>query len=302
MVDIVLVNWNSGNFLRKCLDSVFSTNNLQIIHRIFIIDNNSADGSAGDLPASEKIVVVQNTENLGFSKACNQGFRLCTAAFVLLLNPDTMLFESTLSDCANFLQQNEDVDILGCSLLDDDGKISKSCSRFPTPLTLFYDATGLSKISPRLFKPATVMTDWDHSESRPVDQVMGAFMFMRTGIFQKNGYFDERFFVYYEELDFSKRLAEIGGKSYYHSGIKAIHSGEGTTTGVKAFRLFLNLKSRLQYAKKHFSYGGYVLVCIGTFVPEPFLRMLQLIIKGNVRDAGNVIKGYWLLIRSLPIK
>ena len=131
---------------------------------------------------------------------------------------------------------------------------------------------GLSKIAPKIFHPGVLMTDWDHKESRKVDQVMGAFMFMRNSIFEKLGYFDERFFVYYEELDFSKRLAQLGGTSFYNSDIKAIHIGGGTTNNVKTFRLFLNLSSRLQYAKKHFSFGGYSFVWFCTFFIESFYQ------------------------------
>jgi Predicted glycosyltransferases len=298
MIDIVIVNWNSGGFLGKCIHSILSDKNIGVVSKIFIIDNNTTDTSLDNLPVNDRIILVRNTENVGFSRACNQGFKLCSAPFVLLLNPDTQLFETTLTDCIDFMNKREDVDVLGCQLFQDDGKIAKSCARFPSPLTMFFDASGLSKISPRIFKPASLMTDWDHTESRFVDQVIGAFMFMRSSIFKKTGYFDERFFVYFEELDFSKRLAELGGKSYYNTTIKAIHSENGTTMSVKGFRLFLYLKSRLQYAKKHFGYAGYFLVWSSTIFIEPFSRTLLLLITGNPGEVRNVFQGYRLLIRS----
>jgi len=298
MIDIVIVNWNSGGFLGKCIHSILSDKNIGVVSKIFIIDNNTTDTSLDNLPVNDRIILVRNTENVGFSRACNQGFKLCSAPFVLLLNPDTQLFETTLTDCIDFMNKREDVDVLGCQLFQDDGKIAKSCARFPSPLTMFFDASGLSKISPRIFKPASLMTDWDHTESRFVDQVIGAFMFMRSSIFKKTGYFDERFFVYFEELDFSKRLAELGGKSYYNTTIKAIHSENGTTMSVKGFRLFLYLKSRLQYAKKHFGYAGYFLVWSSTIFIEPFSRTLLLLITGNPGEVRNVFQGYRLLIKS----
>lgn len=302
MIDIVIVNWNSGHYLATCVRSILTEKNIEIVNRIIIIDNNTTDQSLDNIPTHAKISLVRNTENLGFSKACNQGFRLCTAPFVLLLNPDTQLFDTTLSDCRIYMEQHEEVDVLGCQLLLDDGTIAKSCARFPSPKTIFFDATGLSKISPRIFKPASLMTDWDHHESRFVDQVIGAFMFMRISIFDKAGYFDERFFVYFEELDFSKRINLLGGKSYYNTAIKAIHSENGTTAGVKGFRLFLYLKSRLQYAGKHFSYIGYLLVWVSTFLIEPFSRIFFLLLMGKNKDIKDVLKGYKLLIRSLPVR
>ncbi len=298
MVDVVIVNWNSGEMLLQCINTLLLPSNLAQLNKVFIIDNNSADNSIALLPPNDKIVILRNQQNLGFSKACNQGFKLANAPFVLLLNPDTRLFDTTLSDCIQFMQSNIDVDIAGCKLLNEDGSTAISCARFPTVLHMCYDSIGLAKIAPRIFTPSNLMTDWNHSESRFVDQVMGAFMFIRKEVFQKLGYFDERFFVYFEELDFSKRLAELGGKSYYTHSAKAYHVGGGTTHRVKAFRLYLNLKSRLQYAKKHFSFLGYMLVAFCTFFIEPFSRLLFLMIKGDFIGIGQLLQAYKKLVLS----
>lgn len=298
MVDIVIVNWNSSDYLEKCIYSIFYTNNQNYVNRVFIIDNNSQDSSIDKIINNDKIIIIRNTENIGFSKACNQGFKLCLSSYVLLLNPDTQLLNTTLRDCIDFMQAKNDVDILGCQLLDDKGDITFSCSRFPTPIGIFFYSSGLSKLAPLIFKSGIIMLDWDHKKSRHVDQVMGAFMFMHLSIFEKIGYFDEQFFVYYEEVDFSKRVMEYGGKSYYNAKIRAIHSGEGTTKTVKGFRLFLNLQSRLKYAKKHFSTTGYLLVWFTTFFIEPFSRIILLLIRGNFRDIKETFKGYTLLLKS----
>ena len=302
MIDIVIVNWNSDFYLEKCVNSIFNTSDNILINKVFIIDNNSSDNSLIRIPHYPKVTVIKNKENIGFSRACNQGFRLCSANYVLLLNPDTQLFESTLGDCHKFMTNNQDIDVLGCQLLTDDGEIAKSCARFPSPKRFFFDAVGLSKVSPALFKPATLMTDWDHKESRVVDQVMGAFMFMHFSVIEKAGYFDERFFVYFEELDFSKRVSELGGKSYYNSIIKTIHSENGTTKKVKGFRLFLILRSRLFYAKKHFSSSGYALVWASTFFIEPFSRVFQLLLQCKPNEIRDVLQGFSLLIRSQSVK
>jgi len=302
MLDIVIVNWNGGVLLQNCISSIISNDHKNLVSTIIIVDNHSADESIRTLPASEKIFVLNNYENLGFAKACNQGFKLCKSSFVLLLNPDTRLFQSTLMDCVDFMNNHPDIDILGSQLLEDDGQISKSCARFPTPLRMCFDAIGLSKIAPGIFTPASLMTDWNHKESRFVDQVMGAFMFMRIDIFDKIGFFDERFFVYYEELDFSYRLAKVGGMTFYNANIKAIHTGMGTTERVKAFRLFLNLRSRLQYAKKHFSKMGYILVYISTFSIEFISRFFYLLLSGKGKEIKDLVKGYRLLVRNnLPV-
>jgi GT2 family glycosyltransferase len=296
MTDIVIVNWNSGILADEAVQSIYNSANYHLVKNIFVVDNNSEDGSADRITPNTKLQIIRNTSNEGFAKACNKGFELCKAEFTLLLNPDARLMENTLEACTTFMAKNNNVDILGCRLIDDNNNTMPSCSRFPTALRFFFDATGLSKIAPSIFKPATIMTDWKHDESRYVDQVMGAFMFMRTKVFEKIGYFDERFFVYFEELDFSLRLKKHGGCTYYNKNITAFHKGEGTTQSVKAFRLYLNLNSRLKFAHKHFALSGYLIVWLSTFLIEPFSRAIFLLLQGRINEIAPLCKGYYLLI------
>ena len=296
MTDIVIVNWNSGDYLNQCINSIFVKENISLIGTIIVIDNNSFDSSLNKILSNDKIRIIKNNKNLGFARACNQGFRACTSKYVLLLNPDAQLKKNTLSDCDNFLELHSEIDILGCQLLNEFGSITASCSRFPSPKGFLIDAIGLSKLFPGYFKPGILMTDWNHKESRFVDQLMGAFMFMRRSIFEKVGYFDERFFVYFEEVDFSIRLKYLGGKSYFNSYINATHIGEGTTKSVKAYRLFLSLQSRMLYAKKHFTRMGILMTWITTFLIEPLSRIIFLFLQGKFREIASVIKGYFMLI------
>ena len=295
MVDIVIVNWNSGSYLQKCVQSIFNGINENFVQKVFIIDNNSSDASLQNILSNDKIEIIYNKINLGFAKACNQGFKRSTSEYVLLLNPDVQLFEQTILQCVSLMDQRNDIDILGCQLLNDENAIAFSCSRFPSVGGIFRDSSGLSRIAPRFFKPGIIMTEWNHKESKFVEQVMGAFMFMRRAVFEKVGLFDERFFVYFEEVDFSKRLSKAGGKTFFSSEIKAIHSGEGTTGSVKGFRLFLNLKSRLQYAKKHFNSFGYASVWLTTFFVEPISRSFFLITSGRAKELKDLWEGYKLL-------
>lgn len=296
MIDIIIVNWNSGDYLQKCIKSIFVNRDTAIVNKVVIVDNNSSDNSLSLILQDPKIEVIKNKENKGFAKACNQGYGVSTAPYILFLNPDAQLFSDTLSRCLDFIHLHNDIDVLGCQLVDDDGNITHSCARFPTPFTIFNDASGLSKIAPKIFKPATLMTDWDHKESRYVDQIIGAFMFMQKDIFKKVGLFDERFFVYFEELDFSLRLSKVGGKSYYNADIKAVHSEGGVTSKVKAFRLFLILQSRLLYAKKHFSIVGYWFVMAATLLVEPLSRFIFLLLKGRFDEIKDLLKAFKLLL------
>lgn len=298
MIDIVIINWNSGNLLRVCIDSIIHNKNIIYVRNIFVLDNNSCDNSIALIPTHNKVKIIKNNQNLGFAKAANQGFHKCTEEYILLLNPDTKLFNDTLCKCYQFMEQNKQIDILGCQLLNNDGSIAPSCSRFPTPIRFLTDAMGLAKLFPKLFKPALIMEDWDHKTSRFVDQIMGAFMFLRRDLFEKVGYFDERFFVYFEELDFSKRFSELGGRSFFNSDIKIIHSGAGTTQSVKSYRLFLNLSSRLKYGKKHFSFIGYCILWISTTLIEPVPRIILGWWRYGSQEVKEILNGYRLLFRK----
>jgi N-acetylglucosaminyl-diphospho-decaprenol L-rhamnosyltransferase len=131
---------------------------------------------------------------------------------------------------------------------------------------------------------------------------MGAFMLIRAETFKRIGYFDERFFVYFEELDFSKRLAEAGGKTFYNYEITAIHSGGGTTQNVKAFRLALSLHSRLKYSKKHFNELQHFFISFCTLIIEPLTRVLFFVVKLNFKGIKEVVEGYKLLYKELKAR
>lgn len=300
-IDIVVVNWNAGDLLKRCLESVLAGEAQHLLHTIVLVDNASSDDSLSRVPADNRIKVIRNEVNKGFAFACNQGIEICNSEYVVMVNPDVVLERNTLRLSYEFMQANTNVDVMGCRQVDDNQKIQPSCSRFPTPGRFWNDALGLSKLLPGMFKPASLMTDWDHRSSGFVDQIIGSYMFIRRKALEKTGHFDTRFFVYYEELDLSKRLAEAGGKSYYNSDIQLVHSCNGTTEKVKAFRLFLSLNSRMLYSQKHFSRAGRVSTYIATMFAEPVSRLVFSFFKGGLEDASNTLAGYkmtwkkWLL-------
>lgn len=291
-IDIVIVNWNAGELIAKCVESLLRSEHGNILSNIIIVDNASTDQSLAMVPKDGKVKWVLNRQNHGFGAACNQGIELAKADFVVMVNPDVEVFPETLSQCLAFMHKNPSVDILGGMQLNEENQIAPSCSRFPKPFFFLYDALGLSKLLPKVFKPATVMTDFDHKTSRMVDQIMGSFMFIRRSVFEKIGTFDPRFFVYFEELDLSKRLAESGGRSYYNHEIKLVHHGGGTTQSVKGFRLYLSLNSRLAYSKKHFSRAGHIFTSMVTNLVEPLTRCAFLLLKGRIPEIKETINAY----------
>ncbi len=290
--DVVIVNWNSGEYLEKCIRSIFKSKNIEELGQIIVIDNGSTDTSLETIEQSDKLKIVHNNVNKGFAAACNQGITLSQSDYVVMMNPDVEVYVDTLSESIQFMSQNQHIDIMGCMQVNETGMTVPSCARFPTPINFFYDSSGLSKLFPKLFLPATLMTDWDHKNSKIVDQIIGSYMFIRKRSLEKTGLFDEQFFVYYEELDLSKRLRNIGGISYYNHLIRVLHYGGGTTDKVKGYRLFLSLNSRLLYAKKHFTNFGYFITTISTYLIEPFTRIGFVLFKGKPDEIPEIYKGY----------
>lgn len=140
------------------------------------------------------------------------------------------------------------------------------------------------------------MSEWDHSASRRVDQVIGAYFLIRRSLFEAQRGFDERFFVYFEEVDLAYRCAEAGWQSWYLATAQAFHAGGGASDQVKAHRLFYGLRSRLQYAAKHFSIGGRIGVQMATWLLEPFARGARAVARFDYEGLREIIRAYsWLL-------
>lgn len=293
--DIIIINWNSGDFLNNCVSSINRRRSNTLIPEIYIIDNASTDNSLDSIESANNIHIRKNKSNLGFAAACNQGIKESSSKYILFLNPDTELLENTLNDSIAFMENHSDIDVLGIKHVDRHGNTKKNCSRFPKLKNYFYDIVGLSKVCPSIFNPATIMTDWDHETSKFVDQVMGAFMITRRSSIDAFGNFDEHFFVYYEDLDFAHRVVDGGGKTYYLSDLEVYHHGGGTTSSFKDIRLFYSLRSRLLYCSKYFSKRHYASLLFLTVLVEPIARVIFLVIEMKLNEIADVLWGYKML-------
>ena len=295
-VHVVIVNWNSGAQLRECLQSFAAVADDDVAARVTVIDNASTDGSSEGLEASVPLAVVRNADNRGFGAACNQGAAGSEADFLLFLNPDTRLMPGSFAEPVRYLRahENKRVGIVGIQLVDADGRVARNTARAPTAWSMVGNSVGFDRLAPRLFPPHFV-TEWAHDQTRTVDQVMGAFFLVRRSLFEALGGFDERFFVYYEDLDFSVRARAQGWQSVYLSTAQAFHRGQGTTEGATARRTFYFCRSRILYARKHFGALGALAVTLATLALEPLARLAAA-----PRSAGDTLRAFAMLWRDLP--
>ncbi len=299
---IIVVNWNAGEQLRDCIDSISQAKQEGFfLSKVVVVDNSSKDDSLfgiGELGVP--VSVIRNKKNLGFAVACNQGASDSTEDYLLFLNPDMRLFESSLAEPIAYMQrqENTDVGVAGIQLVDENARVARSCSRFPSLGIFLAQSLGINRL-PRLRYLTQSMAEWAHDDTQPVDQVIGAFFLIRRSIFESLGGFDQRFFVYFEEVDLSYRASKLGFLSVYLTETQAFHVGGGTSSKVKAHRLFYSLRSRLLYGFKHFTPLQAWLLLLITIILEPCSRVLFALAKGSRRDACHTLKGYWMLLRDM---
>ena len=303
-LDIVVVNWNSGDDLRACLGSIPGALDTAFeLRRVIVVDNASRDGSADGLGGVEELglplLVIRNADNRGFGAACNQGARAGDAEHVLFLNPDARLLPGSLAIPLAHLARPEaaGVGALGVGLAGEDGRTARSCARCPRPATFLWCAAGLDRLFPRL---GYRMAEWDHASTRDVEHVMGAFYLARRRAFEAVSGFDERFFVYFEDLDLSRRLARAGWRIRYLAEARAYHRGGGTARLARARALSYFLRGRLRYARKHHGRAGWALALCATLCVEPWSRALGALAAGRPRDLGAVLGAYALLLVPEP--
>lgn len=299
-LDLVLVNWNAGGLLYEALASVAAAQQGGVrLNRVVVVDNASTDGSLDGLESLPlPLTILRNGTNRGFAAACNQGAAGSRADYLLFLNPDVRLRDDTLARAMAFMEK-EQPGVLGVQLLDETGRVHRSCARFPTPGGLLAATCGLDRLAPHRFPPH-FMTEWDHGETRAVDQVMGAFFLTPRPLFEALGGFDERFFVYFEEVDYALRARQAGWPTVYLAEAQAYHTGAGTTAQVRARRLFYFLRSRLHYGFKHFGPLGGAAHAVATLTVEPLARLLWATRRRSSSELKEIVVAYALLLRDLP--
>jgi GT2 family glycosyltransferase len=254
-LSVVIVNYNVVFFLEQCLNSVFAASkNLNV--QIFVVDNNSVDGSINMLKENfSSVILIENKENVGFSKANNQAIKRANSPYVLLLNPDTVIEEDTFDKCIDFMNSKTDCGGLGLRMLDGKGNFLPESKRgFPSPSVAFYKIFGLSFLFPKSQKYGRYHLGFlSEFEVNEVDVLSGAFMLLRTETLEKIGLLDEQFFMYGEDIDLSYRIKLGGYKNYYFPETKIIHYKGESTKKSSVNYVFVFYKAMILFAKKHFS-------------------------------------------------
>jgi GT2 family glycosyltransferase len=301
LLSVIIVNYNVKYFLEQCLSSVLKASE-NISSEIFVVDNNSTDGSKSFF--SNRFAGIDftwNDANIGFSRANNIAVKKATGKYILFLNPDTIVPEDCFEKCIAFLESHADAGALGIKMLNGSGIFLKESKRaFPSPLTYFYKLSGLSHLFPHSKKFSRYhLGHLDENTDHDVDVLAGAFMMVPRAILEKVGSFDEDFFMYGEDIDLSYRIRQAGYKNFYFAGSDIIHfKGESTRKGgLNYVRLFY--KAMSIFAKKHYGHRAVFfnfLIQLGIVVRAIFSAVKRFIqwVGMPVIDGAIILLSFWI--------
>jgi N-acetylglucosaminyl-diphospho-decaprenol L-rhamnosyltransferase len=261
--DVVVVCWNDKDKITVALDSVFALPEVRDdpgLVNVVVSDNGSTDGSRAFLLEryGDRLQVVENGENLGFAAACNRAFAATSADYVFLLNPDAELKPGALAAIVAFMDAHPRCGIAGSRIYNYDGSVQQSVGEFDTWGGAFLRSSAWGEWPPfARFANGASLRGWKYDTERRVDLAIGAALAIRRSLIAEIGAFDERFFLYHEEVDFARRAADAGWETWFVPGSEAVHEGQGSAKGQYSVEA-RKQRSRRKYWIKHHGYVWYL--------------------------------------------
>ncbi|MBV8689792.1 MAG: glycosyltransferase family 2 protein [Candidatus Eremiobacteraeota bacterium] len=254
-VDVIIVNWNDAASLMAALESVFALPEVKAnpsFANVVVSDNGSTDGSIAQLRQKygDRVQIVENGRNLGFAAGVNRAAERTGSRYIFLLNPDATVKADALRNLVAFMEAHPQCAVAGPKIFESDGSIAESCGEFDTWVGAFLRSSAWGDLPPlKRFANGAALRRWDYSNERRVDLVIGAALMLRRSVFEALGGFDERFFMYHEEVDLAKRVHAAGYEAWFVPTAEATHSGQGSSGGhgVESYKQ----RSRRKYWIKH---------------------------------------------------
>ncbi len=285
-VSIILVSYNTKDLTRDCLKSVYEKTQ-GVEFEIFVVDNNSYDGSAEMIEQEfPDVRLIRNSENKGFGAANNIAIRQCNAKYIFCLNTDTVLLNNAVKIFFDFMENSENSNVGACGgqLFDKDMNANYSVNRFIGTDRILFSMFGLKYLFPKYYKKKYALNILEqYNTITEVDAICGADLFLRKSVIDEVGMFDEDYFMYFEETDLCKRIQQAGYLVMFLPEVKIIHYAGGST--VKKKININHLKSILLYYKKNVSIFSYMLLKILLLLSY----FLKLLLKKDL-DAKKVLE------------
>jgi len=259
-LSIVIVNWNTRTVLKNCLASIYQ-HSPKYSYEVIVVDNASEDESVSMIKELfQEVLVKQNSTNLGFAQACNQGIAISKGLYILLINPDILIINDSINNLLMFAESHKNAHILGCRILGPDKKLQQSCFMFPSLLNILIWGFCLHRLFPnnKLFGRQD-MTWWDANDERHVEVIKGCFLLVRQELFSQIGLFDEDYFIYAEETDLCYRCKKAGYDILFTPSAEVIHIGEQSAKQKPFYSKLQLYKSYSLFFKKHHSKLKYLI-------------------------------------------
>ena len=254
-LSIVILSYNTKDLTLKCLKSIISQYKKELEDNkieIIVVDNNSSDNTSTTLLDLKKtfsgLIVIQNKDNLGFAKACNLGAKSSNGKYLLFLNSDTEVEDKGFLSMIKYLKESPKVGILGGKLMNLDGSTQPSAGKFYNLFYLFLMLLGLERLGALRFSPNKI---------QQVDWVSGACMMVQSDIFKKLTGFDEKIFMYMEDMELCFRAKKVGIFTYFFPNIRLKHESQGSSN--RTFAIINIYKGILYFYSKHKNIVEYII-------------------------------------------
>jgi GT2 family glycosyltransferase len=273
VVDVITVTWNNRERIAATLDSIFALSELRadpVFAKVVVVDNGSTDGSAEFVREryGDRVMLLETGSNLGFGGGCNRGIAATDSPYVYLLNSDAELRDRALAEIVAFMEAHPRCGMAGSKVLNPDESVQESCGEFDSWIGAYLRSSAWGEWPPlRRFGNGARLRAWDYQGERRVDLVIGAAMALRRRMLKEIGAFDERFFLYHEEVDLAKRAAAAGWETWFVPSSVAVHEGMGSAQSRSVVEA-QKQRSRRNYWLKHHGrvwYGTLVAALIGRY-------------------------------------
>lgn len=298
-LSVIIVSYNVRRLLLDCLSSLEAACR-GLDHEVIVVDNASGDGTVDVIRETyPRINVLANSENVGFARANNQGYKISRGEFVLLLNPDTVVGPETVRNALDFMRRTSDAGLAGCRQIGPDGRPQWSIRGFSTVASNLLWAFGLTPLLAER-RPAT----YYRKEPFPIDYTSGAFMMVRRAAVAETWVLNEAFFMYSEEPDLSLRLLRRGWRTYYVPSAEIRHFGGGSTQQASKESFRHLHQSQLRFYRIHYSGLHCLLLQLswGLILLNLYLASALLGLFGRPRERAGLFRGVVLAYPGMIIK
>ena len=304
-VSAVLVSYNTRELTIKAISHLLRDFESHDSYEVILVDNDSMDGTVAAVQAAYPAVrIIQNHDNVGFGKANNQAFQVCSGEYVLLVNTDAFVHLGCSLGLTKFLDVHPDVAVVAPRVLNHDGSLQSSVHPFPTPLRCWIENLWLNPLVKNVFHLRD-WRSWTHDDTREVPWVIGACMLVRKSVIDSVGGFDERFFMYSEETDWQYRIRNAGWKIWFVHVTEVTHLGgaSGGTESLSSRTRMAFFESLDYFERKNFGILGSMSVrcamLVGSLLRFGAWSFTGLVFSKKRTTAGAKIQHYSWLVRYI---